>query len=193
MNKFKDCCEKHLSFLNELGFNAIYSHKDMSCGFIGGVTAVYEKDCYNIEIFYAPAVHELDCIFKSGKKNFYLAEALKFCEITRFSRYMVGADPEKGIVDLSNKLKAVFEKIDITRCDNFEKIYTFTKVQREEKSKEFAIKYELEKDMKTADGYWNNKQYLKARDLYIEHYCHLTKLQLKRLEYINKKLEASQN
>lgn len=138
-----------------------------------------------IEISFSVIGYELSCEFVDNLKNaFTLQDALGYVDIKEFKGvYQLPRKEkvEKGIY-LADAVKYLFNKIDVSDILNFNKIFKF----KLDTHKKLLEDYYFETDLKSAEKYLKEGEYIKARELYEKHINSLSKVQMKQLEYIRK-------
>jgi len=85
-----------------------------------------------------------------------------------------------GVEYLADIIKKVIREFDQNEETIVKKIYNTELETREKLLKEYYI----ETDLKEAEKFWKSKEYQKAKELYRKNIEYLSKVQSKRLEYI---------
>ncbi len=139
-----------------------------------------------IDIYFSAVGYELECQFTDDAKNtFTLQDALGYVNIKEVKGlYQISGKEkiEKGIIYLADAVKRLFDKMDISDTLNFQKIAQYTL----DMHKELLEDYYCKNDIKKAEEFWKNGEYSKAQELYEKHISSLSKVQIKKLEYIRK-------
>ena len=176
MNQLKECVKRHFIFLNQYGYSISKANTADIISFMGKNN--------QIDVVFSAIGYELTCQFVDSDNHiFLLQDGLQYESIEEFKGLyqMASKDEiEKGVIYLAEAVKLLFQRIDVSDSLNFQKIYQF----RVEMRKKLLEKYYLETDLKKAEEYWKNKEYDKAKELYEKNIEKLSKLQLKKLEYI---------
>ena len=179
MNRLEECVNRHFNFLNQFGYIILKGNN-------ADIISCKGKN-NQIDVIFSSYEYYLTCEFIGGdNQKFSLNEGLWYGAIEGFKGWYQIAnkdDIEKGAIYLAEAVKSLFERIDVSDPLNFQKIYQFCV----EKRKESLEEYYLEIDLKKAESYWKSKEYDKAKKLFEKNIEKLSKSQLKKLEYINKK------
>lgn len=185
MSQFSKFVQIHFDFLYQYGYICLEE------GFVDVVSFLGKNN--QINIMFSAVEYELTCQFVDGNmKTFSLQDALRYATIKEFQGfYQIPSkrEIEKGICYIAEAVKILFEKMDISDTSNFQKVYQFSI----DLHKKLLDNYYLEKDIKKAEDYWENKEYAKAKELFEKHISYLSKMQLKKLEYIRKKIYGTIN
>lgn len=183
MSQFKEYARIYFDYLDQYGY--IISEKSS----VDIVSFVGKSN--RIDITFSTVGYELTCHFvNNDNKSFSLQDALEYGSIRKFKglyQIAVEEEVELGISYLAEAVRILFEKIDVSDSLNFQKIYQF----RIDTHKSLLEKYYMEIDLKKAEDYWNKKKYIKAKELFEKHINCLSKVQLKKLEYIKKNMNSS--
>ncbi len=179
MSQFYEFTKNYFAFLQKYGYTCSQNDYENSVLFVGKNN--------RIDISFSTVGYELTCQFVDDTKNtFTLQDALGYVGIKEFKgSYQIprNAEIEKGIIYLVAAVKSLFEKIDISDSMNFQKIFQY----RLGMHKELLEGYYYETDIKRAEEYWAKGEYCKAQELYEKHISSLSKVQMKKLEYLRKK------
>lgn len=184
MEQFKEIVKKYFEFLNLMGYMTLEDS-------VAEVVSFRDENI-RVDIMFSIIGYELTCQFVDKEnKVFSLQDALAYEAIDEFKGFYQmanKADIEKGIAYLSEVVKIVFERINISNSVNFQKIYEF----RVNRHKNMLENYYLETDLKRAEEHWRKKEYNEAQELFEKHIDYLSKSQLKKLEYIRKHTFSNQ-
>lgn len=149
---------------------------------------VFKSKDNQIELFYSVAEYELSCQFTDNfNYTFSLQDALDYLDIRDYRGiYQINSkeELESGVLFLSNIIKDLLDKVDISNSLNFQRIAQYTINVRKEMLEEYYFK----KDIDEAEEHWKNKEYNTAKELYEKHNNRLAISQIRKLEYINKNL-----
>ena len=169
----------HFEFLQMYGYKSFYESQENCVSIVGKHN--------RLDIYFSIVEYELTCQFVDCKGYFTLQEALIYAEIKEFKGlYQMPRkeDLEKGLIYLSNAIKMLFNKIDVSDAENFKKIAQY----RFDTHKKLLEDYYCKTDITKAEEYWKKGEYLNAQELYEKHISRLSKAQIKRLEYIRKNI-----
>jgi len=179
MSQFNNYVKIYFSFLQQYGY--IYVRDDSE------YSVSIEGKNNRIEVFFSILGYELTCQFVDNvKNNFTLQDALEYINMKECKGiYQISnkEEIEKGIIYLADVVKNLFDIIDISNSVNFQKIFQY----RFDMHKELLKNYYFKVDMKMAEEYMKKGEFFKAQKLYEQHINCLTKVQMKKLEYIRKK------
>lgn len=178
MSQLYEFTKKHFLFLQKYGYICLQADAKNSVSLVGKNN--------RIDINFSVVGYELTCQFTDDAKNtFTLQDALEYVDIKEFKGlYQIPRkeEIEKGILYLADAVKMLFNKIDISDTENFQKIDQY----RLDMHKELLEDYYCKIDIKRAEAYWKSREYSKAQELYEKHISSLSKAQIKKLEYIRK-------
>ncbi len=180
MNQFNEFVRDYFSFLQQYGYICSDECSANIVSFVGKNN--------RIDIIFSVIGYELTCQFVDNSKNiFTLQDVLEYEKIKKFKGlYQIASkkDIEKGIAYLSNVVKILFDKINISDATNFQRIYQY----RLDIHKELLEDYYFKMDIKKAEECWRNEEYTIAKELFEKHISNLSKAQIKKLEYIRKNI-----
>lgn len=162
-------------FLNRYGYHLIQEDSEPLVTYVGNINRVI--------IIYSDYSKEIYCQFEDIKtlKSFLLQDVLDYqCISDLKGLYQIPNNEElyKGLLYISNVMEKVYKIEDISNPVSFNKIYDYTVEKRNQALNEYYVKEELRK----ADSFWDNNNYLEAQKLYIKNIGSLTKVQLKKLK-----------
>ena len=174
---FKDLVAYSFIYLIELGYQETYEEKNV----VG-----YIKDNFIVEITFEPIAYEMRASFILNNTDIRvdLQAILDYLEIKGIGLYQIASLDKMnlGVEYLADIIKKVIRKFDQNEETVVEKIYNIELEVREELLK----KYYIETDLKEAEKFWKSKEYQKAKELYMKNIEYLSKVQIKRLEYIER-------
>lgn len=181
MNQINKYAEIHFAFLYKFGYRLVKEKDDNAISFVG------EKN--QIEIIFSTVSYEITSQFIDNDNNvFSLQDGLEYISIREFKGFYQipsKSEMEKGIIYVAEAVKVLFQKIDISNPYNFQKIYQFSINTH----KDLLKKYYVDIELKKAEGHWERKEYVEAKELFEKNIDYLSEVQLKKLEYIVKKME----
>jgi len=172
---FKDLVTYSFKYLIELGYQETYEENNV----VG-----YVKDNFIIEITFEPVGYEVSASFIL--KNTYirvdLQDIIDYFKIKGMGLYQIASLDKMnlGVEYLADIIKKVIREFDQNEETIVKKIYNTELETREKLLKEYYI----ETDLKEAEKFWKSKEYQKAKELYRKNIEYLSKVQSKRLEYI---------
>ena len=176
MSRFRKYAKTYFTFLNQFGYTISKECDADIVSFMGKNNRV--------DILFSTFSYELSCQFTNlDNKTFSLQDGLEYESVEEIKGfYQIASEEgiEKGLHYLSEAVKILFERIDISDLVNFQKIYKFSI----DKHKNLLEKYYLETDLKKAEVYWQKKEYIKAKELFEKNIDYLSASQRKKLEYI---------
>lgn len=179
---FNELVKKYFVFLEQYGYIYEEANSTNCMNFIGKNN--------DIIIIFSENEYELSCQFQNKENNiFTLQDALKYTDINEFKGlYQLPnkEEIEKGIIYLAEVLKILLVKIDISNNINFNKILQYKMDKCKTQLKDYYCKVDLNK----AEEYWIQGDYLNAKSMYEKHINDLSKAQIKKLDYIKKRLKS---
>ena len=156
-----------------------------------------ESDCcvrcvgtyYSIVFEFSQHYLEITCRFVSNDTNSFafLQEILDCWGVTSYKGiYQLSKrqDLEKGLLYLSEVLKMLFEKKNLSNPTVFRKLIKDIELRRQE----LLDLYYVREDIKKADLFFDNTEFEKAVILYRKHFNHLSEVQRKKLSIIEKRI-----
>lgn len=178
MCQYYELVRNHFTFLQRYEYTCSQESDENSVSFVG--------ENNRIDIIFSTVGYELTCQFVDDAQNtFTLQDALDYTEIKEFKGLYQIPRKEKietGVIYLANVTKNLFSKIDISNAENFQKIAQY----RINMHKQLLEDYYCKIDIQRAEKYWENGEYSKSQELYEKHINSLSKVQIKKLEYIRK-------
>lgn len=178
MDNFEKLVLKYFEFLEKYASDIIIYNKTS--------TICYMNDGYGIKIVLDLKRYELDCYFVRGEEYFTLQEGLDTIELNnkKKGQFQLGSlnDLNEGIIYMASLVKEFVTKINCFNEANFIKLYNSVCDERNKKLEQ----YYTEIDLKKAENYWREKNYVEMKKLLERHQEKLTSSQLKKLDYITK-------
>ena len=177
---FKNQC---FDFLKRYGYQLTQEDSEYCITYVGNNNKVI--------VIYSEYSKELYCQFEDIRslKSFSLQDALCYqCYNDFKGLYQISKNEDlyKGLLYLSNVIEKVYLAIDISNVAAFNNIYDYTITKR---NKALEVYYAKE-DIKKADSFWKNNNYIEAKRLYMKNIGYLSKVQLKKLEICNNKISS---
>lgn len=170
-------------FLKRYGYHLIQEDSETCITYVGNNNRVI--------IIYSEYSKEIYCMFEDIRtlKSFSLQDALDYqCINNLKGLYQISKNEDlyKGLLYLSDVIEKVYLVVDISNNVSFNKIYDYT-VKKRNKALEV---YYAKEDLRKADSFWKNNNYIEAKRLYMKNIGYLSKVQSKKLEICNNKISS---